>query len=167
MKPQHLTLFVIVFGLASVAFSGPDRVAARSLFEGDLSHWNIWLARPAHTPRDTPPLGLNQDPGEVFTIVAMEGRPALRISREYLDGLTSNSGEWNTLELVCWEDGAAHYVNGRLVLVLTGSRRIGADGSATPLTGGLLQIQTEGAELFVRDIEWESLAEAPPELVER
>jgi hypothetical protein len=279
MKFRHLNLLIILCGISSAALSVPGLSESHSLFEGDLSQWDTWLARPAVALRDTPALGLNTDPGEVFTIVEVEGRPALRISGEYLGGLTSKrefsnfrlrlsyrwgeirwlapdrprnsgliyhghgehgsgaaeafltshelqmmagnagdyialgpvgatvktsargerdwvydpageprdyhpgspigrrvmkaveaeraAGEWNTLELVCWEDGAAHYVNGRLVLVLTASRRIATDGSTTPLTGGLLQIQSEGAELFVRDIAWEQLSEVPPELAKR
>jgi hypothetical protein len=279
MPDRYPTLLLVLFGwILSALLGAPARAELRPLFEGDLSQWDTWLARPAVAPPDAPSLGLNVDPRGVFSIVEVAGRPALRISGEYLGGLTSKrefsnfrlrlsyrwgelrwlaperprnsgliyhghgdhgsgaagafltghelqmmagnagdyialgavaatvktvphdergwayeptgeprdfhpgspvgrrvikasaaehpEGEWNTLELVCWEDGAAHYVNGRLVLVLTASRRLGADGSTAPLPGGRLQIQTEGAELFVRDIGWEPLTERPPELGE-
>jgi peroxiredoxin len=60
-------------------------------------------------------------------------------------------GEWNTLELVCIQDGCVHVVNGKVVMALANSRyKVGEQ--TMPMTGGTLQIQSEAAEVFYRDI---------------
>jgi hypothetical protein len=71
-------------------------------------------------------------------------------------------GKWNTIELICVGDTAIHVVNGHVVLRLTMSRKTDGAG-AVALTGGRLQLQMEGAEVFFRDIEIEPVAEMPAE----
>lgn len=66
--------------------------------------------------------------------------------------LHENKSEWNTLELICVGDTAIHIVNGHVVLRLTASRKT-VDGGYAPLTGGRLQLQMEGAEIYFREIE--------------
>ena len=61
------------------------------------------------------------------------------------------SGQWNTAELYCHGDTAVHIVNGRTNMILYRSRHI-KNGIETPLTRGKIQIQSEGAEIFYRDI---------------
>lgn len=60
-------------------------------------------------------------------------------------------GEWNTLELICIWQKAVHVVNGDTVLVNQGICRR-TNGVSYPLTSGRLQLQSEGAELFVKEI---------------
>ena len=60
-------------------------------------------------------------------------------------------GEWNTLELICIGQKAVHVVNGDTVLVNQGICRR-TNGVSYPLTSGRLQLQSEGAELFVKEI---------------
>lgn len=61
-------------------------------------------------------------------------------------------GEWNTLELVCFEDRCVHIANGKVVMALRNARY--KDGEKpVPMTSGKLQIQSEAAEVFYRDIE--------------
>jgi hypothetical protein len=71
-------------------------------------------------------------------------------------------GEWNRLELVCYQDDCVHIVNGKVVMALANARyREG--GKWIPMTGGTLQIQSEAAEVFYRDIEIRSIPAMPAE----
>jgi len=70
------------------------------------------------------------------------------------------SGEWNTLELICYENHAVHIVNRKVNLVLLNS--FYRDGkNLFPLTSGRLALQSEGAEIFFKDIEVKKLNEMP------
>jgi hypothetical protein len=62
------------------------------------------------------------------------------------------TGEWNTIEVLCFKDTSVHVVNGQIVMILTGSRRKVGDREV-PLTKGRIQIQSEGAEVFYKNIE--------------
>ena len=71
--------------------------------------------------------------------------------------------QWNRLELVCYQADCVHIVNGRVVMALRNARyRDGAQW--IPMTGGKLQIQSEAAEVFYRDIEIRSIPAMPAEL---
>jgi hypothetical protein len=61
------------------------------------------------------------------------------------------SGEWNTLDVYCVGQTSVHLVNGHANLVLTGLRQV-IDDREVPLTKGRLQFQSEGAEVFYRNI---------------
>ena len=69
------------------------------LFNGkDLAGWDTWLGKP-HKLTDLPglarnregeylqPVGLNTDPRQVFSVVSLDGAPAIRISGEVYGGL--------------------------------------------------------------------------------
>jgi hypothetical protein len=71
-------------------------------------------------------------------------------------------GEWNRLELVCFQDDCVHVVNGRVVMALANARYREGD-RWVPMTGGKLQIQSEAAEVFYRNIEIRTLQALPPE----
>ena len=66
------------------------------------------------------------------------------------------AGEWNTLDLYVLGDRAVHVVNGVPVLEV---RDLKADGQ--PLTHGAIQLQSEGAETFFRDIVLEPITALP------
>jgi len=69
-------------------------------------------------------------------------------------------GEWNTIELVCFQDRCVHVVNGKVVMALRNARyKEGA--SFVPMTGGKLQIQSEAAEVFYKDLEIRSIPAMP------
>ncbi|MCC7009982.1 MAG: DUF1080 domain-containing protein [Acidobacteria bacterium] len=72
------------------------------------------------------------------------------------------TGEWNTVELVCLGEEALHIVNGKVVMRLYGPMQI---NSAVPssVTSGPLILQSEGAELFYRDIRIRPIAAIPKE----
>jgi hypothetical protein len=66
------------------------------------------------------------------------------------------AGEWNTLDLYVLGDRAIHVVNGVPVMEV---RDLKADGA--PLTHGAIQLQSEGAETFFRDIVIEPITSLP------
>jgi hypothetical protein len=75
------------------------------------------------------------------------------------------AGEWNTLDLYVLGDRAVHVVNGVPVLEVRDIRSTDADGveggPALPLTHGAIQLQSEGAETFFRDIVLEPITALP------
>ncbi len=72
-------------------------------------------------------------------------------------------GEWNTLELICLDRKSLHIVNGQVVIVLENSRMKQTDGRTAPLCKGKIQIQSEGAEAYYRNIQIRSITEIPSE----
>ncbi len=72
------------------------------------------------------------------------------------------NGEWNTLDLVCLGSDSIHIVNGVVVMRLHAAQRIDG-GAPAPLAAGQISLQTEGAEVFYRDVELRSIAAVPAE----
>lgn len=72
------------------------------------------------------------------------------------------SGQWNTIELYTVGQTSVHVVNGKVVMVLTGSRHV-VDGKEEPLTKGKIQLQSEGAEVFYRNIAVRPISKIPDE----
>lgn len=70
------------------------------------------------------------------------------------------SGEWNTIELICFEDEAIHIVNGKVVMRLHGPMRIDTQ-TPQPVTSGPIILQSEGAEIFYRDIRYRPIKAIP------
>jgi hypothetical protein len=69
---------------------------------------------------------------------------------------------WNTIELYAYGDQSIHVVNGVPVLhAMQLTTRTTRNGSATPLTRGRLQFESEGAEIFYRDIVIETIDRLP------
>ncbi|WP_299556139.1 DUF1080 domain-containing protein [Seonamhaeicola sp.] len=60
--------------------------------------------------------------------------------------------EWNTLDLFCFEGKSLHVVNGEVVMILKNSRYINENGEGVPLIKGKIQLQSEAAEIFFKDI---------------
>lgn len=59
---------------------------------------------------------------------------------------------WNQIELICYADRCVHIANGKVVMALKNSRHV-VDGKVVPLTRGKLQLQSEAAEVFYKDVE--------------
>jgi hypothetical protein len=76
------------------------------------------------------------------------------------------SGEWNTLELIAFGEDSIHIVNGTVVMRLHGPTRIDTE-LPTPVTSGSIILQSEGAEVFYRDIEIRPITAIPPEYAGR
>ena len=74
----------------------------------------------------------------------------------------SKPGEWTTLELVSYEGKSLHIVNGKVVMILQNSR-YKKDGEVVPLVLGKIQIQSEAAEVFYKDIEIKEIDAMPGE----
>jgi hypothetical protein len=76
------------------------------------------------------------------------------------------TGEWNTVELVCLGDDSIHIVNGKVVMRLHGPLRIDRTPHE-PVTSGPVILQSEGAEIFYRDIEWRPIKAIPVEFADK
>jgi hypothetical protein len=71
-------------------------------------------------------------------------------------------GEWNTLDLICLNGDSIHVVNGKVVMRLSNAQRV--DGPApAPLRTGTIGLQSEGAEVFYRNVEVRAITEVPAE----
>ena len=75
------------------------------------------------------------------------------------------TGEWNTVELITLGDDSIHIVNGKVVMRLHGPLRIDAD-LPTPVTSGPIILQSEGAEIFYRDIQVRPITAIPAEFAQ-
>jgi hypothetical protein len=75
-------------------------------------------------------------------------------------------GEWNTLDLVCFNGDSIHVVNGKVVMRLHHAERL--DGAKPePLLAGRISLQTEGAEVYYRNVEIQPIAGIPAEYAEK
>ena len=73
-------------------------------------------------------------------------------------------GEWTSIDLYTVSDTSIHVVNGHKNMVLFHAKQI-VDGKEVPLTKGKLQIQSEGAEVFVRDMKITPIDHLPKALL--
>lgn len=71
-------------------------------------------------------------------------------------------GEWNQIELICFAGDCVHITNGKVVMALANSRYKDGD-QVKPLTAGKLQIQSEAAEVFYKDLEIRPIKAMPAE----
>ncbi len=70
------------------------------------------------------------------------------------------TGEWNTVDLYCYGNKSIYYVNNIETVRLYNLRK--PDGS--PLTKGKIQLQSEGAEIYYRNIKVEPISQLPTNL---
>ena len=99
--------------------------------------------------------------GKMFTFSATS--PVGRHCRKAIDA-EKPSGEWNTLDLYCHGDTSIHLINGKVMMILYNSRQM-ENGQAVALTKGKLQIQSEGAEVFYKDVKIQPLSKLPVEFM--
>jgi hypothetical protein len=273
MSYRNLILPIIILFLSGCSGKTPEKW--RNLFNGkDLSGWDTYLGPDYDTllkKRNSDPIGLNNDPAGVFTVVNLEGENMIRISGENFGGISTKeefenfhlqlqfrwgtlkwyprkngkrdsgimyyavgphgadggnwmrsqelqiqegdcgdcwacagavydatvlkeqnnyiysdtgklvtfsnvspdgrrciksadgekpSGEWNTVDLWCFEGKSIHAVNGVINMVIQNSRQTDS-GKEIPLTKGKIQIQSEGAEVFYRNIRIAPITELP------
>lgn len=112
-------------------------------------------------------------PEYIMNPVADKSQPFLPLGRgEEVPGYCMRSanyenpeGEWNTLELICFENKSIHIVNGHVVMILRNSRYI-QDGKSYPMKKGKIQLQSEAAEVFYKDIEIRNLVSLPAEYIQ-
>jgi hypothetical protein len=74
------------------------------------------------------------------------------------------SGQWNTLDLYCHGDTSIHVVNSKVMMILYHNRQMD-NGKESPLTKGKIQVQSEGAEVYYRQIKIQAIDQLPAELV--
>jgi len=72
-------------------------------------------------------------------------------------------GEWNTIEIYAVGDRSVHVINGHVNNRISKIRQI-IEGIETPLTKGKIQLQSEGAEVFYRNIRISSIDKIPDEI---
>jgi hypothetical protein len=75
------------------------------------------------------------------------------------------TGEWNTLDLYCHGDTSVQMINGKVMMVLYHSSQ-DDNGKISPLTKGKIQLQSEGAEIFYKNIFVEPLKAIPAEYLQ-
>lgn len=280
MKSLLFTGYLLLLSCSfASAQAVPKRADWQSLFNGtNLTGWETYLDRPYTKEEQVEkpvPLGLNNDPNHVFSVVMADGQPALRISGETFGGINTladyadyhlrlefkwgtqqwppklglardsgllyhsvgghgtamlwmesfeyqiqehdcgdywgvmnvaadiparpnekgkyvyqpgspavtfqdktpvgrsclkspdlekPSGQWNVLELYCVGDSCLHVLNGRANLLVTHTRHL-VNGQMQPLTSGKIQLQSEGAEVFYRNIQIRTVRRLPAELL--
>lgn len=72
----------------------------------------------------------------------------------------SPHGEWTRIDLYVIEDKALHVINGKVVLALTNA----TTHKGNTLSEGQIQIQSEGAECFVKDLCIRPISQFPKQL---
>jgi len=213
----------------------------RLLLDEDLVQWEKWLGVPGE---NKDPLGLNNDPLKVFSVIEENGKPILKISGQIDGALTTKKefenyhlslqfkwgekkweprlkskrnsglllhsvgnhgkilsawkksleyqiqegsagrfnstvgtttgsnttklelhekphGEWNTIDVYTIANQMIFLINGEISHILQKTREVTQHG-LTPLTRGQVQLQSEGSEIFFRDIKIRNLPEFPP-----
>jgi hypothetical protein len=103
-----------------------------------------------------------ESPGEEC-IIYLPGGPHFTTG----EGITSmldpeKVGEWNVCEVICWGNVGIHILNGEVVLVLTNPRYKEGEREIA-LSHGKVQLQSEGAEVFYRQVEAREISEIPAE----
>lgn len=74
------------------------------------------------------------------------------------------SGEWNVIDLYCMGDTSVHMVNNVLNMILHNLRQED-NGDFSRLTKGKIQIQSEGAEIFYRNITIANIDRIPEKIL--
>ena len=110
--------------------------------------------------------------GEMMNAVADESQPFIPFGNGGVSGFCMRSanyenapGEWNTLELICFNGKSLHIVNGHVAMILENSRQI-EDGKPVPMIKGKIQIQSEAAEVFYKDIRIRNIESMPADYCE-
>ncbi|SRR5260221_1347537 len=76
------------------------------------------------------------------------------------------TGQWNTVDLYCHGDTSIHVVDGKVMMVLYHNRQL-ENGQELPLIKGKIQIQSEGAEVYYKQIKIEPINKLPAEFVKQ
>ncbi|MEM6829334.1 MAG: DUF1080 domain-containing protein [Bacteroidota bacterium] len=70
------------------------------------------------------------------------------------------NGEWNTVEVICVGNKSMHVVNGKVVMVVHNHRKV-VKGAEEPLTKGKIQLQSEGAEAYYKNVQIKAATKFP------
>jgi hypothetical protein len=69
-------------------------------------------------------------------------------------------GEWNSIDLFVFENNSVHVINSELATKTEGLRQ-NIEGKEEPLTKGKIQFQSEGAEIYYRNISINNITSLP------
>ena len=127
---------------------------------GDLYAVGSAIAVRAKPRTGTQPVLYDYDPSGEWTFFSqIQGSSGRCIKSPDNENPT---GQWNTVELIAFGEDAIHIVNGKVVMRLRGSLRIDGPVPAS-VTSGPIILQSEGAEVFYRDIQVRSITAIPAE----
>jgi hypothetical protein len=127
---------------------------------GDLYAVGSAIAVRAKARPDTKPTLYDYDPAGEWTFFSQSQGASGRCIKQ--PDNEKPTGEWNTVELIAFHEDSIHIVNGKVVMRLHGPVRIDAD-LPTPVTSGPIILQSEGAEVFYRDIQIRPITAIPAE----
>jgi hypothetical protein len=127
---------------------------------GDLYAIGSVIAVKAKPRPGTQPAVYEYDPNGVWTYFSQSPGQSGRCVK--MPDNEKPSGEWNTVEVIALGEDSIHIVNGKVVMRLHGPTRIDTEFPA-PVTSGAFILQSEGAEVFYRDVEIRSITAIPPE----
>jgi hypothetical protein len=127
---------------------------------GDLYAVGSAIAVRAKARPDTRPTLYDYDPAGEWTFFSQSQGASGRCIKQ--PDSEKPTGEWNTVELVSFGADSIHVVNGKVVMRLQGATRIDGDSPA-PVTSGPIILQSEGAEVFYRDIAIRPITAIPAE----
>jgi hypothetical protein len=131
---------------------------------GDLYAIGSTIAVRAKARAGTQPPLYDYDPAGPWTFFSQSQGAAGRCIKQ--PDNERPTGEWNTVELIAFHNESIHIVNGKVVMRLHSPVRIDM-AVPTPVTSGPLILQSEGAEVFYRDIQIHSIKAIPQEFRER
>jgi hypothetical protein len=127
---------------------------------GDLYAIGSAIAVRAKARAGTMPMMYDYDPTGEWTFFSQSQGAAGRCLKQ--PDNEKPTGEWNTVELIAFGEDAIHVVNGKVVMRLHGPVRIDGDAPATVISGPII-LQSEGAEVFYRDIRIRPITAIPAE----
>jgi hypothetical protein len=127
---------------------------------GDLYAIGSVIAVKARRRAGTQPALFEYDPSGEWTYFSQSQGQSGRCAKQP-DNENPN-GQWNTVELICFGADAIHVVNGKVVMRLHGPTRIDT-ALPTSVTSGPIILQSEGAEVFYRDIRFRPIQAIPDE----
>lgn len=131
---------------------------------GDLYAIGSVIAVHARARKGTKPLLYDYDPAGEWTFFSQsQGAPGRCIKQPDNE---KPSGEWNTVELIAFGEDSIHIVNGQVVMRLHGPLRIDT-ALPTSVTSGPIILQSEGAEVYYRDIQVRPISAIPAEFAAR
>jgi Domain of Unknown Function (DUF1080) len=131
---------------------------------GDLFAVGSAIAVRAKARPGTQPIMYDYDPAGEWTFFSQSQGSSGRCVKQ--PDNEKPTGEWNTVELIAFGDDSIHIVNGKVVMRLHSPMRIDADIPRS-VTAGPIILQSEGAEVFYRAIEWRPIKAIPPEFAGR
>src|ERR1043165_9818635 len=121
------------------------------------------------TPELEPRIPYKKEGAGEKNIVYRKG--GARITAQPANGITPSFdaerplGEWSSVEVVFWGGNCIHLLNGKMNLVAV-NPRYEERGQWRPLWHGKIQLQSEAAEVYYRNVEARPLYELPEEFLD-